>query len=416
MKFMHIADCHLGGWRHPVLREISHHHFSTIIDIAVTERVDFLLIAGDFFNTSFPSIETLQFAAEQLSRLKTAGIPIYLIPGSHDYSPSGRTILDVFDHAGLFVNIMRRAQIINDKIKLPWIRDPTTGACISGMFGRRGGLDKNLYPMLDREALEQQDGYTIFMFHCAITDLQQQGMAGLEAVPLSLFPKHRSYYAGGHVHVRRLDQLPEYPQIVYPGPVFPNNFSELEELQGGSYVIVDNGVASIRTIALHEIICCSLDITGLDISSIEANLRLHVQGKNIADAIVLVRLRGMTTCKASDLTLGHLVQEWMAQQKARIVLKNTAGIQFAESGKVRLETGTLDDIEERMVQELFGNDDASQGTRRFVHDLTRGWSDETKEGETQTDYETRMQTVAATLISQARSSGVVLSTTVTTRH
>ncbi|MBI4151230.1 DNA repair exonuclease, partial [Candidatus Woesearchaeota archaeon] len=107
MKFAHIADVHLGGWREPALREANAQSFSACIDKIIEERVDFLLIAGDLFNTSVPPIDALKLAVQKLNEVKRATIPVYLIPGSHDASPSGKTMLDVLEEAGLFINVVK---------------------------------------------------------------------------------------------------------------------------------------------------------------------------------------------------------------------------------------------------------------------------------------------------------------------
>ena len=46
--------------------------------------------------------------------------------------------------------------------------------------------------------------------------------------PLSLLPKNFDYYAGGHVHIVDSTKIDGYGLIAYPGPLFPNSFSELE--------------------------------------------------------------------------------------------------------------------------------------------------------------------------------------------
>jgi len=101
MKFAHLADAHLGAWRDPKIRDLNTKSFIIAMDRCMSESVDFILIAGDLFNTSFPPIDCLKIAAQKLKQVKDAGIPVYVIPGSHDYSPSGKTILDVLDEAGL---------------------------------------------------------------------------------------------------------------------------------------------------------------------------------------------------------------------------------------------------------------------------------------------------------------------------
>ncbi len=59
MKFAHLADCHIGSWRDPKLRDASTLAFGKAIDKCVEENVDFILVAGDLFNTSLPSIDGL---------------------------------------------------------------------------------------------------------------------------------------------------------------------------------------------------------------------------------------------------------------------------------------------------------------------------------------------------------------------
>ena len=88
MKFAHLADCHIGGWRDPKLRNIAAKAFDKAIDSCIEKNVDFILIAGDLFNTSLPSVDGLKTAVKKLKGLKDKNIPVYLIAGSHDFSPS----------------------------------------------------------------------------------------------------------------------------------------------------------------------------------------------------------------------------------------------------------------------------------------------------------------------------------------
>ena len=60
MKFAHLADCHIGSWREPKLAEISSKVFEKTIDDIKEKKVDFVLISGDLFNTSLPSIDKLK--------------------------------------------------------------------------------------------------------------------------------------------------------------------------------------------------------------------------------------------------------------------------------------------------------------------------------------------------------------------
>ena len=112
MKFAHLADCHIGSWRDPKLRDASTKAFSKAIDVCITKEVDFVIIAGDLFNTSLPSVDNLKDVTLKLKQLADKKIPVYLVPGSHDFSASGKTMLDVLEHAGLLKNVVNSDVIV----------------------------------------------------------------------------------------------------------------------------------------------------------------------------------------------------------------------------------------------------------------------------------------------------------------
>ena len=117
------------------------------------------MIAGDLFDTALPSIDILKSTAKILNRLKDFDIPIYIIPGSHDFSASGKTMLDVLENAGLVHNVMK---FNNNKLDFTVDR---TGVKLAGMFGRKGGLETYDYANLDKSNLESEPGFKIFLFH-----------------------------------------------------------------------------------------------------------------------------------------------------------------------------------------------------------------------------------------------------------
>src|SRR3989344_8008632 len=114
-RFAHLADCHLGGWKQPELQELNFKSFVKAIDTCILEKVEFVVIAGDLFDTAFPGIDVLKEAFAQFKRLKDAKIPCFIIAGSHDYSVSGKTFLDVLEKAGFCKNVFN-AEERGDKI------------------------------------------------------------------------------------------------------------------------------------------------------------------------------------------------------------------------------------------------------------------------------------------------------------
>ncbi|MEK6845830.1 MAG: DNA repair exonuclease [Nanoarchaeota archaeon] len=250
MKFAHLADLHLGSWREEKLRQLSTQAFLKAIELCREHQVDFILFSGDLFNTSIPSLDTLKIITKSLKELKDANIPVYAIAGSHDFSPSGKTMLDVLENAGLLVNVCK-GQVDSEThlLNLRFTQDQKTGAKLTGMLGKKGLLDRVYYQNLSLENLEKESGYKIFLFHTTLSELKPKHLERMESYPLSFLPKNFNYYAGGHVHYpARLDQ-PEYGILTYPGPLFPNNFSELEQLgKGGFYVVsVDDNRENFNT-------------------------------------------------------------------------------------------------------------------------------------------------------------------------
>ncbi|PIN81909.1 double-stranded DNA repair protein Mre11, partial [Candidatus Woesearchaeota archaeon CG10_big_fil_rev_8_21_14_0_10_30_7] len=144
MKFTHLADCHLGGWREPKLKELNNKSFCYVIDHSIRENVDFVLIAGDLFNTALPDMESLQVCIKELKKLKDRHIPVYFIAGSHDFSPSGKTMLSIIESAGLGINAAK-GDVIDNKLRLKFVVDLKTGVKITGIIGKRGGLDVKYY-------------------------------------------------------------------------------------------------------------------------------------------------------------------------------------------------------------------------------------------------------------------------------
>src|SRR3989338_1653841 len=144
MKFAHLADCHLGGWRDEKLKRIGHESFRMAINECIRRSVDFAVLSGDLFNTSVPSIDSLKHAVKELKRLRDSSIPCYVITGSHDHSPSGKTMIEVLEEAGLVINVMK---VEGERLCLT--TDSKTGVKLAGVYGRRLGLEREDYASLD---------------------------------------------------------------------------------------------------------------------------------------------------------------------------------------------------------------------------------------------------------------------------
>lgn len=85
MRFLHIADLHLGKSLDDFdLREDQQYILNQILDIAQAKEVDAVLIAGDVFDKAIPSEGAVQLLDTFLQELASRKLPVYMISGNHD--------------------------------------------------------------------------------------------------------------------------------------------------------------------------------------------------------------------------------------------------------------------------------------------------------------------------------------------
>src|SRR5512133_2631365 len=108
MKLLHFADAHIDmanyGKHDPEtglpLRVLDFlKSLDTIVDTAISEKVDLVIFAGDAYKDRLPSPTYQREWGRRIIRLSEAKIPTILLTGNHDVSPaSGRAhTLQEFD-------------------------------------------------------------------------------------------------------------------------------------------------------------------------------------------------------------------------------------------------------------------------------------------------------------------------------
>ncbi len=388
VRFAHLADCHLGAWRNDSLRNLTLESFSCAIDICIEQKVSFIIIAGDLFHTAIPRIDVLKTAARCLQCVSRAGIPVYVVPGSHDYSPTGRTILDVFEEAGLLISVCR-ADLSAEKIVLDPVVHPS-GISLVGLPGKAAQLDSVLYERLDIQAVSSLCSPKIFVFHAALDELTPKNLRGSSSSSVSLLPQGFDYYAGGHVHLKNDISLPSYGRIAYPGPTFPASFSELESLHHGSFLIADSTDWSLSRIPLplKKVVSFSLCVDGLSAQAAFASLSEQIAASQLTDCIVLIRVYGtLSSGSGADISFQELFSACMAKG-AFVCLKNTFSLssqQFTAKPFSREDADVS--VIENTVFSSFASDDSEK--RLFVA-LRSALSQPIADGETKSDYEQRI--------------------------
>ena len=347
-KFAHIADCHLGGWKQQQLQDLNFASFEKAIDICIKEKLDFILIAGDLFDSAYPPIEILKETFAQFRKLKEAKIPCFIVAGSHDYSVSGKTFLDVLEKAGFCTNVENFEEKQNEIGEKFLMLNPTIykNVAIYGYPGKKSGLE---IPDLRRIKLNDAPGmFKIFMFHTTID--KARGTLPIDAIETELLPE-ADYYALGHLHIDF-----QYNNFVYPGPLFPNNFQELEDLQYGSFYIIDtesgNPLKKIE-IKLKEVIPMQIKIKNA-LTATE-QIVAELEKIEIEDKIILLRLRGqIEQGKHSDIKF-QIIEDYIKTKGAYFILRNTHELKSKEFElELQVEPENAENIEGDTIKTYLG--------------------------------------------------------------
>ncbi|NJE02742.1 exonuclease SbcCD subunit D [Thermococcus sp. MV11] len=241
MRFAHIADVHLGReqFNQPFRYEDYVKAFREAVDRAVKERVDFVLIAGDLFHVSRPSPRTLRDAIEILEIPKKKGVPVFAIEGNHDKTIREASVFDLLEHLGLIRTLgLRREEKRDEFLRSKKVADrylvwaEVGDAKIYGLrHHTRWQLIRGSTNVL-RALFKGSDG--ILMLHQAV-DYLSKDTPYHDAFDLKLseLPDGFSYYALGHIHVRRVaepSQTGLSGPLAYPGSLERTDVREASHL------------------------------------------------------------------------------------------------------------------------------------------------------------------------------------------
>lgn len=374
MRFAHISDVHLGGWKQKPLQDLNFQSFQKTISICIEQKLDFILIAGDLFDSAYPPIEVLKDTFGEFKRLKDAKIPCFIIAGSHDYSVSGKTFLDVLEKSGFCKNVENFEENENSIILNPTIYG---NVAIYGYPGKKSGLE---IPDLRKIKLNDAPGlFRILMLHTTID--KAKGTLPVDAIETDLLPKV-DYYALGHLHIDF-----QYQNFVYPGPIFPNNFQELEDLQNGSFYIIDTEENSLKKIELKlkEVVLIEVEVKNATIAT--SQIISEIEKRDVNEKIILLRVKGeLESGTTSDIKFPQ-IEEAASRKNTFFILKNTHELKTKEI-EMEVEVRNIDNVEEESIK-IYSNQNPVD-FNKFIPQLLHSLSLEKQEGEKIESFTSRL--------------------------
>jgi exonuclease SbcD len=203
LRLLHTADVHLGprhadlGERAAALRERQAAAFAATIDLAVAEKVDVVLVAGDLFDSNAQPRRSVERVAAQLKRLVEARIRCVLIPGTHDvYDPGSiyRTF-DLIAMAGAvgsdLVSILTPDRT---SVYMPTLDLIVHGVCFPTKRAPRS-------PLADFDASEDKRArWHVGLLHASVAIPDRTDQDEVVITPDEIAASHLDYLALGHWH------------------------------------------------------------------------------------------------------------------------------------------------------------------------------------------------------------------------
>lgn len=358
-KFAHITDCHLGSWRNPKLRDLNLQAFEKSISISIKEQVDFILITGDFFDVNIPQLAPVKRAVEILKQARDSGIEVYMIYGSHDFNTANVSMIDILHSAELFIK-PTEFQTNPNSVILKFFVDKKTGAKITGISGRKVGLDREIYEKLDKKNLEMEDGFKIFLLHKGIQEILPLDMNFRDSLPISLIPKGFDYYGGGHIH-KRVEKKIDGSMIVYPGPLFGSSFQDLEETAKGEkrgfYIIsFDKKILDCRfiEISMVEILYKEIVSSKWNSEKLEDEITKNISSLEVKNKVILIKVKGKLLGKRSNIDFGKFILD-ISNRGALMSFINANNLSTDETKVIAVHSDNKIDIEREIFHESIKN-------------------------------------------------------------
>lgn len=246
VKFIHAADLHLDSPfksrselpPHIVdsLMESTYKATKRMIDYAIKEEVDFVILAGDVFDQKNRTLKSEIFLKEQFKRLEKNGIFTYMIHGNHD----------PLDH-GIQTSWPSTVHVFKDNIETYQLMSKNKEQVF--LHGFSYLHDETYENKLDQYPVNtRNDGIHIGILHGTYSKSNTKSARYTEFTLEELRSKLYHYWALGHIHQRQ--ELSDMPLINYAGNIQGRHMNETGEK--GFYIVSGDHVHLYSTFVSVE--------------------------------------------------------------------------------------------------------------------------------------------------------------------
>ncbi len=275
VTFIHAADLHLDspmvGLKSlpaPIFTRLKESTFvalERIVNKAIEEKVDFVILAGDLFDSEDRSIKAQTRLRNEMKRLQAHGIPVFAIHGNHDHLDGSWAHLDMPENVHIFSTDVERK-----------VYQTAAGSHIH-LYGFS-------YPsrhVFERKIVdyrkEGEADFHIGILHGNIEGNHEHGNYAPFSIK-ELLDKDFDYWALGHIHKRMI--LSQDPPVIYPGNTQGRNRKETG-LKGGYLIVLEDGKKSFEFFPTSDCMWIEKEINVSEANGFE---QLYLICKNVIDA------------------------------------------------------------------------------------------------------------------------------------
>jgi exonuclease SbcD len=297
MRFLHVADTHLGHAAYTKLDENGYNQreadvfdaFKQAIDKALAQKVDAVLHAGDLFDSIRPSNRAIHFALEQILRLSAADVPFVAIAGNHS-SPRLRETGSVFR---LFEHIKNVSVVYAgayEKIELDGVAIHCVPHCAT----------QDAFAEEVRKVAPAPGKTNVAMLHCGVSGVERFAMGEFNEniLPSGALWPEMEYIALGHFHDRTIVER----NAVYAGSTERMSFSEAGKAKGVVEVSVPKMSMQFHELNARPMVDMGkLDCAGLTNSDIIESVEERLISSKPAGKILRIKLAGIPRSQSDGL-------------------------------------------------------------------------------------------------------------------
>lgn len=388
VKFIHAADLHLDspfkGLGHlpavhfQKIRESTFYAFDRMIDLAIQEKVDFLLLAGDLYDEEDRSLKAQLRLRRQFERLNHSGIHVYIIHGNHDHTGGSRVQMDWPPNVHIFSD--REVECI------PFVREGEVLANLYGYSYPARAVTENIAAKFRKK---EDAPFHIGLLHGSVSQVQVPEHEPYCPFSIQqLLEKDFDYWALGHIHKQQILNR-EHPPIIYPGNIQGRHKKESGEK--GVYLVnlFSQGECQYRFVPLCDILWdeIRLSVNELDsVSDLVGNIQqlkeLQREKKSALWTIVLEGISPLFWDLSEQQTIEELMQLLNEEEEEKNNFVWIVSIQteiFPDSGF--LDTGYFSKEWAQIMEQNGQFDKAVEplNANRLFRRFLQSWTDQEKE-------------------------------------